>query len=138
MKSHLATILSLGAFCGITVGGAGAQTTSTTETTTTQTTYRDTTCGTWNADTWVPSGTCGDPTQHRHEKVVGTITVVKGHLVTVQQAAASLVIDDTPALNNQLTGKVAVGRRIVAHGYWDNGTFYATLLTTMVANTPVQ
>jgi hypothetical protein len=48
------------------------------------------------------------------------------------------VIDDTPALSNQLTGKVAVGRRIVAHGYWNNGNFYATLLTTTDANNPSQ
>ena len=41
-----------------------------------------------------------------------------------------MVVDDTPALNNQLTGKVAVGRRIVAHGYWDSNNFYATIITT--------
>ncbi|HVS47224.1 MAG TPA: hypothetical protein VMS32_11260, partial [Verrucomicrobiae bacterium] len=121
MKFHCATILSLAAFCGIAVGAASAQSATTTQTTTTQTTYTDTACGTWNVDTWVPSGTCGDPTLHKHERVAGTITSVKGHLVTVQQTERSLVIDDTPALNNQLTGKVAVGRRIVAHGYWDNG-----------------
>jgi hypothetical protein len=135
MKFHFATILSLAAFCGIAVGAAGAQTGTTTQTTTTQTTtYTDTTCGTWNVDVWTPSGTCGDPTLHKHERVAGTITSVKGHLVTVQQTDTSLVIDDTPALNNKLTGKVAVGRRIVAHGYWDAGTFYATLLTTTDAD----
>jgi hypothetical protein len=138
MKFHFASILGLAALCGMTGGVAVAQTTSTTQTTTTQTTYHDTTCGTWDVDTWTPSGTCGDPTLHRHERVVGTITIVKGHLVTVQQAERVLVVDDTPALSNQLTGKVAVGRRIVAHGYWDNGTFYATLLTTMDAAASVQ
>jgi hypothetical protein len=133
MKFHFATVLSLAAFCGIAAGVANAQTT--TQTTTTQTTtYNDTACGTWNGDTWVPNGTCGDPTLHRHERVAGTITSVKGHLVTVQQTERTLVVDDTPALNNQLSGKVAVGRRIIAHGYWNNGTFYATLLTTADAN----
>jgi hypothetical protein len=138
MKFHFSTILSLAAFCGITVGVAGAQATTTTQTTTTQTTYNDTTCGTWNVDTWVPSGTCSDPTVRKHEKIAGTITSVKGHLVTVQQTDRTMVIDDTPALSNQLTGKVGVGRRIVAHGYWDNGTFYATLLTTTDAGNPGQ
>src|SRR5579862_7078233 len=109
MKFYFAAILSLAAFSGIAVGAASAQTTSTTQTTTTPT-YHDTDCGSWNGDTWEPNGMCGDPTLHRHQRVVGTITYVKGHLVTVQQADQSLVIDDTLALNNQLTGKVAVGR----------------------------
>ena len=91
--------------------------------------YVDTTCGTWQGDTWTPNGTCaGD--QKRHARVEGTITIVKGHLVTIQQSTGTVVVDDTPALNNQFTGKVAVGRRIVAHGYWDGNNFYATIITT--------
>jgi hypothetical protein len=91
--------------------------------------YVDTNCGTWQGDTWTPNGKCtGDV--HKHARVEGTITSVKGHLVTVQQTTGTLVIDDTPALNNQFTGKVAVGRRIVAHGYWDGSNFYATIITT--------
>ena len=50
--------------------------------------------------------------------------------MTVQQSTGTVVIDDTPALNNQFTGKVAVGRRITAHGYWDGNNFYATIITT--------
>ncbi len=91
--------------------------------------YVDSSCGTWQGDTWVPNGSCTSDV-HKHERVTGTITIVKGHLVTVQQSDKTLVIDDSLALKNQLTGRVAVGRQIVAHGYWDNGTFYATLLTT--------
>ncbi|HKU82222.1 MAG TPA: hypothetical protein VJP76_08640 [Candidatus Tumulicola sp.] len=91
--------------------------------------YVDTHCGVWQGDTWVPNGDC-PAGAYRHERLAGTITAVKGHLVTVQQTARTLVIDDTQALNNQLTGRVAVGRQIVAHGYWDNGTFYATIITT--------
>lgn len=91
--------------------------------------YVDTSCGAWQGDTWVPNGNCpGDV--HKHGRVEGTIVSVKGHLVTVQQATGTLTLDDTPALNNQFTGRVAVGRRIVAHGYWDSGNFYATLITT--------
>jgi len=102
------------------------------QTTTTVTkTYVDTKCGSWNGDNWVANGSCAsDATAYKHERLAGTITAVQGHLVTVQQTNKQVVINDTPALNNQLTGKVAVGRQIVAHGYWDNGTFYATLLTT--------
>ena len=91
--------------------------------------YVDTTCGTWQGDNWTSNGTCTGDVK-RHARVEGTITIVKGHLVTVQQSTGTLVIDDTPALNNQFTGKVAVGRRIVAHGYWEGNNFYATIITT--------
>jgi hypothetical protein len=67
----------------------------------------------------------------RHARIEGTITIVKGHLVTVQQSTGAIIIDDTPALSNQFTGKMAVGRRIVAHGYWDGNNFYATIITTL-------
>ena len=95
--------------------------------------YMDTTCGTWQGDTWTPNGTCTGGVK-RHAVVEGTITIVKGHLVTVQQSTGTVVVDDTPALNNQFTGKVAVGRRIVAHGYWDVNNFYATIITTAATN----
>ena len=91
--------------------------------------YVDTTCGTWQGDTWTPNGTCTGDVK-RHARVEGTITIVKGHLVTVQQSTGTVVIDDTPALNNQFSGRVAVGRRIVAHGYWDGNNFYATIIET--------
>jgi hypothetical protein len=96
--------------------------------------YVDTTCGTWQGDTWTPNGSCTGDSVKRHARVEGTITIVKGHLVTVQQSTGTVVIDDTPALNNQFTGKVAVGRRIVAHGYWDGNNFYATIITTDTPN----
>ena len=91
--------------------------------------YADTACGTWQRDTWTPNGTCTGEVK-RHARVEGTITIVKGHLVTIQQGTGTVVIDDTPALNNQFSGKVAVGRRIVAHGYWVGDNFYATIITT--------
>jgi hypothetical protein len=110
------------------------QTTPDGQTTTTVTkTYVDTKCGAWNGDTWVATPGACDATvvsAYKHERLAGTITAVQGHLVTIQQTDKQVVINDTPALNNQLTGRVAVGRQIVAHGYWDHGTFYATLLTT--------
>jgi hypothetical protein len=66
---------------------------------------------------------------YRHEVVAGTIVSVKGHLVTVQQTNRQVVIDDSAALSNQSSGRVAVGRQIVAHGYWQAGNFYATAIT---------
>jgi hypothetical protein len=93
--------------------------------------YTDTTCGTWQGDSWTPNGSCTGSVK-RHARVEGTITIVKGHLVTVQQSTGAIVIDDTPALSNGFTGKVAVGRRIVAHGYWDGNNFYATMITTLL------
>jgi len=96
--------------------------------------YVDTACGVWNGDVWTPNGHC-DASLHKHERIEGTITAVSGHLVTVARTGGNVTIDDTPALNNQLTGKVAVGRRIVAHGYWDAQTFYATVILTRDAAT---
>jgi hypothetical protein len=92
--------------------------------------YTDTTCGTWQGDSWTSNGSCTGEVK-RHARIEGTITIVKGHLVTVQQSTGAIIIDDTPALSNQFTGKVAVGRRIVAHGYWDGNNFYATIITTL-------
>jgi len=94
--------------------------------------YVDSACGQWNGDTWVPNGSC-QPDVHRHARLAGTITIVKGHLVTIQQTSGTVTIDDTPALANKMTGEVAVGRQIVAHCYWDEGTFYATIILTRSA-----
>jgi len=92
-------------------------------------TYDDTRCGAWQNDVWVPNGSCTtDNDRHRHDSVSGTITSVKGHLVTLQQSARSVVINDQPALDRQQTGKVAVGRQVVVYGYWMDQTFYATAI----------
>lgn len=91
--------------------------------------YMDTTCGTWVNDVWVPNGNCPPENEDlRHDAVNGTITSVSGHLVTIQQATRTLVINDQPALDSKQTGKVAVGRSIVAYGFWHHGTFYATAI----------
>ncbi|HXO17518.1 MAG TPA: hypothetical protein VN909_05060 [Candidatus Dormibacteraeota bacterium] len=89
--------------------------------------YSDTNCGSWQGDTWAPNGNC--PTAYKHEVVAGTIVSVKGHLVTLQQTTKQVVIDDSSALSNQNSGRVAVGRQIVAHGYWQGENFYATAIT---------
>lgn len=90
--------------------------------------YIDTNCGSWNGDVWTPNGSCPD-VNYRHQVVAGTITSVKGHLVTLQQTTGTVVVDDSAALNNQSSGRVAVGRQIVAHGYWNGNNFYATAIT---------
>jgi hypothetical protein len=91
--------------------------------------YNDTYCGSWQGDTWTPNGNC--PTAaYKHEVVAGTIVSVKGHLVTLQQSNKQVVIDDSAALNDQSSGRVAVGRQIVAHGYWPAANFYATAITS--------
>jgi len=104
-------------------------------------------CGTWVNGLWVPSGRCGiDPAcgafvngtwtpnglckVERRDSVTGTITIVKGHLVTLQRSKDTIVINDQPALNAQTTGRVAVGRQIVAAGYWRDAVFYATSITS--------
>ena len=92
-------------------------------------TYIDANCGSWVNDVWVPSGNCTTyVTVIRHDSLAGTITKVQGHLVTIQQTNRTLVINDQPALDRKQTGKVGVGRQIVAYGYWRDGTFYATAI----------
>jgi hypothetical protein len=90
--------------------------------------YVDSACGSWQGDVWTPNGNC-PTTAYKHEVVAGTIVFVKGHLVTLQQTNRQVVVDDSAALSNQSTGRVAVGRQIVAHGYWQGGNFYATAIT---------
>jgi hypothetical protein len=91
--------------------------------------YVDTTCGGWVNDDWVPNGKCvPENPEIKHATVSGTITSVKGHLVTVQQATQEVVINDKPALDAKQSGKVAVGRIIVAYGFWQGQNFYATAI----------
>lgn len=94
-------------------------------------------CGYWAGGVWHPvtglpnSDYCPNAQgmlPHRRAVLSGTITKVDGHLVTVQQSRGTVVINDQPALNNKLTGHVAVGRQIVAIGHWRMGTFYATAI----------
>ncbi len=91
--------------------------------------YNDTYCGSWQGDVWTPNGNCPS-VDYKHAVVAGTIVSVKGHLVTLQQTTGQIVIDDSAALNDQTTGRVAVGRQIVAHGYWRAANFYATAITS--------
>lgn len=91
--------------------------------------YGDPICGVWVSGVWQPNGHCpGYAVGPRRARVAGTITIVRGHLVTVQLADRSIVINDQPALNRQMSGRVAVGRQIVAYGYWRDGNFYATAM----------
>ena len=86
-------------------------------------------CGTWMTGVWTPNGHCpGYAVGPRRARVAGTITIVRGHLVTLQLADKDLVINDQPALNRETSGRVAVGRSIIAYGYWRDGTFFATAM----------
>ncbi|MDQ2872860.1 MAG: hypothetical protein M3R35_07010 [Candidatus Eremiobacteraeota bacterium] len=75
-----------------------------------------------------PAAATADAAMNGADRVTGTITSVSGHLVTLQQSRGTLVINDQPALDANATGQVAVGRPVVAIGYWRAGTFYATAL----------
>jgi hypothetical protein len=115
-------------------------------------------CGSWQNGTWVPNGNCVEesspassstttvitPPQttttdrdrdmnardhgRSFERIRGTITAVNGHMVTIQQSDRTLVINDSPALAADMSGRVAVGRQVVVHGYWEDGQYYATRL----------
>jgi hypothetical protein len=91
--------------------------------------YGDPVCGAWVNDVWQPNGQCpGYAVGPRRARVAGTIVFVRGHLVTLQLSDRQLTINDMPALQREETGRVAVGRAIVAYGYWRDGNFYATYL----------
>lgn len=101
-------------------------------------------CGTWQNGIFTPNGNCIEETApvqppgpppavvtvperaRMMERLRGTITSVNGHLVTIQEATQTLVINDAPALAARETGRVAVGRQVTVHGYWEDGTFFAT------------
>jgi hypothetical protein len=67
-----------------------------------------------------------EPQEAQPHVISGTITQVNGHLVTIQRTEGTMIVNDQPALDNRMTGNVAVGRQVVARGYWQGGTFYAT------------
>ena len=91
--------------------------------------YGDPICGVWVNGAWQDNGHCPGYTVGPHRaRVAGTITSVSGHLVTLQLADRSLTINDQPALNRETSGRVAVGRQVIAFGYWRLGNFYATAL----------
>jgi hypothetical protein len=135
MRLFLAALILTAA--AMIAGPVGAQTTTTT-TTVDVVGPHNPYCGAWQNGTFVPNGNCvedavpaGTTTtvvEHQDrvmQHVRGTITSVQGHLVTVQMSTHTLVINDSPALAADQTGRVAVGRMITAHGYWEDGTFYA-------------
>jgi hypothetical protein len=84
-------------------------------------------CGAWANDVWSPSGTC----QNAHLRLSGTITAVNGSMVTIQQADHSITVNDKPALRNEMSGRVAVGRTVTMHGYWRDLVFFATQIDTI-------
>jgi len=63
------------------------------------------------------------------DSLSGTITAVNRNQVTLQQATRAVPVNDQPALNRKATGVVAVGRQVIADGYWLHGIFYATSFT---------
>jgi hypothetical protein len=74
------------------------------------------------------NGQCNNNGQGQgNTSIRGTITSVNGNQVTVMEGFGQTVtINDQPALDNQSTGRVVVGRYVTAYGYYQNGIFYAT------------
>jgi len=73
-------------------------------------------------------GQYGQYGQQGNAVVRGVITSVNGSMVTIMQGIGgqTITINDQPALNNQATGRVTVGRYVTAYGYYQGGMFYAT------------
>ncbi|MDQ2992496.1 MAG: hypothetical protein M3R30_06740 [Candidatus Eremiobacteraeota bacterium] len=62
----------------------------------------------------------------QNQQVGGTILSVSGDRVTLL-GLPPVTIDASQAINNNRTnGSLAIGRHITAHGYYQNGTFFAT------------
>lgn len=64
--------------------------------------------------------------QYGNSSVTGTIVAVNGNMVTLLSNYQTITINDQPALDNQQSGRVAIGRSLTAYGYWQGGTFFAT------------
>lgn len=148
-----ASALLLGSLIAAPAGAQSTQTTRTTQTTTVN--GQDVVgphnpyCGAWMDGTWTPNGNCtvettttttttgpgnnaamrdvatGPANGLSPERITGTIIAINGHLVTLQHGDRTLIVDDGRALNREDTGHVTMGRGITAHGYWEDGTFYA-------------
>ena len=89
--------------------------------------YGDPMCGVWMNGTWQDNGHCpGYTVGPQRVRIAGTIVAVQGNMVTVQSRHRTVTVNDRPALRREMTGRVAVGRQIVAYGYWRNDVFYAT------------
>jgi len=74
------------------------------------------------------NGQCnGNGRGQGNSTIRGTITSVSGNQVTVMEGfGQSVTVNDQPALDNQSTGHVVIGRYVTAYGYYQNGIFYAT------------
>jgi hypothetical protein len=135
-------------------GAQSTQTTQTTQTTRTQTGDvvgpHNPYCGAWVSGAFQANGNCVSETMTTtttttqpatapmaapaaavapdgrvSERVTGKIIIVNKHMITLQHGDSTLIVDDSRALDRADTGHVATGREIVAHGYWEDGTFYA-------------
>jgi hypothetical protein len=135
-------------------GPAGAQTTQTTQSTQTTSTQTgsvvgqyDPYCGAWVNGAFTPSGNCVTETSTTttttqpaatgmttpamvtpnrvSERVSGKIVIVNKNMITLQHGDQMLIVNDSRALSRADTGHVATGRDVIAHGYWEDGTFYA-------------
>jgi hypothetical protein len=89
-------------------------------------------------------GNNGQGNRNGNSVVTGTIVAVNANMVTIRTNGGyannggyggygnnigygqTVTINDQPALDNQTSGRVSVGRYVTAYGYWQNGTFYAT------------
>lgn len=150
----LITTAMFGLAAAMVAAPAGAQTRVQVEVTGPHNPY----CGAWQNGTWVPNGNCVEESApatssntttiitapqtntapmdrdrandhgRSFERIRGTIMGVNGHMVTIQQSDRTLVINDSPALAAQTSGRVAVGRQVLVHGYWEDGQYYATRL----------
>jgi hypothetical protein len=135
-------------------GPAGAQSTQTTQTTQTTSTQsgdvvgqHNPYCGAWVNGAFQTNGNCVTETMTTTtttqpataamagpavampnrvgERVSGKIVIVNKNMITLQHGDQTLIVDDSRALHLDDTGRVATGRDVVAHGYWEAGTFYA-------------
>ena len=137
----------------LVAGPAGAQSTQTTQTTQTTSTQsgdivgqHNPYCGAWLNGAFQTNGNCvtetmttttttppmaamaGPAVAMRNrvgERVSGKIVIVNKNMITLQHGDQTLIVDDSRALNLDQSGHVATGRDVVAHGYWEAGTFYA-------------
>jgi hypothetical protein len=155
MQKSFALAVGSGVLFAVTLlaGPAGAQTTQTTQSTQTTTQSGNVIgqynpyCGAWTDGSFVASGNCvtetsttttttqpattnmagppGAVPDRFSQRVSGKIIIVNKNMITLQHGDRTLIVNDSRALSRDTTGHVATGRDVVAHGYWEDGTFYA-------------
>lgn len=109
-------------------------------------------CGAWVGSVWKPNGNCTVPAASRttnttiaaetssattngtpnsvQQRVHGMIVGWSDNMLTLQRGKLQLTVNDQPAIDHHATGRIEMGRKVIAEGYWKDGTFFVNEFVT--------